>query len=74
MALPLSLGAAYGLRRADGPGRMEWRIHRPGYWRPPRQMDSWFEEQLTTYPEEALSLAPLHLGAPPSPGMWPVPA
>ena len=31
-------------------------------WRPPRQMDSWFEEQLTAYPEDALTLAPLHLG------------
>ena len=40
VALPLSLGAAYGSRRADGPGKMEWRIHKPGYWRPPRQMDS----------------------------------
>ena len=34
----------------------------PGSWRPPRQMDSWFEEQLTAYPEDALTLAPLHLG------------
>ena len=74
--LPLSLGAAYGSRRADGPGKMEWRIRRPGYWRPPRQMDSWFEEQLIAYPEDALTLAPLHLGgvASPAPSMWPVPA
>ena len=63
VALPLSLGGAYGSRRADGLGRMEWRIHRPGYWRPPRKMDSSFEEQLTAYLEDALTLAPLHLGS-----------
>ena len=40
---------------------MEWRIHPPGYWRPPRQMDPWFEEQLKAYPEDALTLAPVHL-------------
>ena len=30
VALPLSLGEACGSRRADDPGRMEWRIHQPG--------------------------------------------
>ena len=34
----------HGSRRADGPGKMEWRIHRPGYWHTPRQMYSCFEE------------------------------
>ena len=36
VALPSSLRAVYASRRADGPGKMEWHIHRPGYWRPPR--------------------------------------
>ena len=62
VALPLSLGAAYGSSRADGPWKMEWRIHRPGYRRLLRHMDSCVEEQLTAYPEDALTLAPLHLG------------
>ena len=43
-------------------GNMEWRIHKPEYWRPPRPMDSWFEEQLMAYLEDALTLALLHLG------------
>ena len=30
--------------------------------RPPREMDPWFEEQLKAYAEDALALAPLHLG------------
>ena len=34
------------------------RMAQPGCWRPPRQMDSWFEEQLRAYPQEAS----LHLG------------
>ena len=37
---------------------MEWHIHQPGYGRPPRQMDSWFEEQPRAYLEDALTLAP----------------
>ena len=55
-------GIRVEVRRADGPARMEWHIHQPGYWRPPRQMDPWFEEQPKAYPEDALTLAPLHLG------------
>ena len=30
VALPTSLGAAYGSRGADGLGKMEWHIRRPG--------------------------------------------
>ena len=62
MALPLSWGVAYGSRSADGPGKLGWSIHQPGYWRPPRPLHPWFEEQLAAYPEDALVLAPLHLG------------
>ena len=70
VALPLLLAEAYGSRRADGPGRIESLIHQQGYWRPPRQMDTRFEEQPKAYPEDARAPSGT---APPSPSMWPLP-
>ena len=52
---PSIIGRGIRSRRADSPGKMEWRIHQPGYWRPPRQMDPWFEEQLKASVEDALT-------------------
>ena len=63
LAVPLPLSATYGGRpTAQGSVDMEWRIHAPSKWRPPRALHPWMEQLLRESPEMGIVLVPLHLG------------
>ena len=62
MAVPLPLQAMYGARpTARGTLVMEWRIHEPSKWRPPRARHPRMEQLLWESLETGVLLVPLHL-------------
>ena len=63
LAVPLPWSATYGARRtAQGSADMEWRIHAPGKWRPPRALHPRMEQLLRESPKTGIVLVLLHLG------------
>ena len=63
LAVPLPLLATYRAHpTAQGSADMEWRIHAPGQWRPPRAPHPRMEQLLRESPETGIVLVPLHLG------------
>ena len=63
LAVPLPLSATYGARpTAQGSADMEWRIHAPSKWSPPRALHPRMQQLLRESPETGIVLVPLHLG------------
>ena len=63
VAVPLPLQATYGARpMARGSTDMEWCIHEPSKWRPPRALHPRMGQLLRESPETGIFLVPLYLG------------
>ena len=63
LAVPLQVPPTYGVRPTPGgTERLEWPIHEPDRWRPPRSIHPRMKQLLQEEPEVGVTLVPLHLG------------